>query len=101
MMRRKNRSVAEREDQPSGARGFWTALALSFRADPPAFVGIFAMETVVAVLGLLGTYAVKALTNAALAGSGGAVALAAGTIALAGVVQRFGTQIALVWDARV
>ncbi len=68
--------MAEPRDRPSGARGFWTALALSFRADPPAFVGVMAMETVIAVLGVFGTYAVKALTDGALAGNVGGRAAA-------------------------
>jgi len=82
-------------------RGFWTALALSFRAAPTLFVGIFALETVGSVLGLLGTYAVKALTDSVLAGSMGGVLFAAGGITLAGVVQRFGTQLSLVGMLRV
>ena len=87
--------------QGGASRGFRTALALSFRADPAVFVGIFVLETAIAVLGVLGTYAVKVLTNAALAGSIRGVLFAAAGIAIAGVVQRFGTQLNLVWDVRV
>jgi ATP-binding cassette, subfamily B, bacterial len=93
--------MAERGRGRVAARGFWSALALSFRADPPLFVGIFALETAIAVTALLGTYAVKGLTDSALAGSVGGVVVASGAIALAGVAQRFGTQVNLVWDAKV
>ncbi|HEX2035140.1 MAG TPA: ABC transporter ATP-binding protein, partial [Chloroflexota bacterium] len=80
---------------PAAWRGFWTALVLSYRADRKLFVGWFALEAVNAVLGLLGTYAVKGLTDAALAGSIGGVLFAAAGIALAGVGQRFGAQLTL------
>jgi len=58
-------------------------------AGPTLFVAEFALETAIAVLGLLGTYAIKGLTNAAVAGSLRVVLLAAGGIAFAGLVQRF------------
>ncbi|HEY7293906.1 MAG TPA: ABC transporter ATP-binding protein [Dehalococcoidia bacterium] len=93
--------MAERALGGGAARGFWTALGVSFQADPTLFVVVFGLETAIAVMGLLGTYAVKGLTNAALAGSIRGVLVAAGGIALAGLVQRFGTQLSLNATAKV
>jgi ATP-binding cassette subfamily B protein len=61
-------------------RGFRTLMVLGLEASPPLFVYVFAVETANSVLGLLSTYTIKFVVDAAVAADPRGVLLAAGAV---------------------
>jgi ATP-binding cassette, subfamily B, bacterial len=77
---------------PTGWRASWrgltTVLGFAFRADPGLFISLFGVELAFGGMALLATYAIKLLTDAALAGSPDGLLVAVGAIAGGRTVQQ-------------